>query len=273
MLQALASKTLGTFPPRGPITVEVQTSADGNSRLLRFESEAGVNVTALHEFGHARPRRTAVLLDLDGLEAARDGGVAQALREAGWDLITLELRATGQNAVARDQIGRAVDHNSAEWSMWIGRPLLGQWVWDTSRLLDVIGEVSPGLLRDLALIGRGPAGVVALATAGLERRVSQIAVVDSLATYVSDEPYARQRLGIMVPGILSQVGDIAQLAALCAPRRLVVAGGVLGGGRSLTPAELTAQFAYTRQIYGLLGAPQALFLTTAESAGIVRALN
>ena len=50
--------------------------------------------------------------------------------------------------------------------------------------------------------------------------------MDSLASYVTDAPYKSQRLGLMAPGILREVGDIAHLAALCLPRRVVIAGGV-----------------------------------------------
>ena len=53
----------------------------------------------------------------------------------------------------------------------------------------------------------------------------------------------------MVPGILREAGDMPQLAALVAPRPLVVAGGVTSGGKSLNPKELNAAFAFTRQVY------------------------
>ena len=50
----------------------------------------------------------------------------QRLAEAagtGWAV--LELRATGRMEVSGDRIGKAPDHNSAEWSLWLGRPLAG----------------------------------------------------------------------------------------------------------------------------------------------------
>ena len=37
----------------------------------------------------------------------------------------------------------------------------------------------------------------------------------------------------MAPGILRDVGDVAHLAALVAPRRVVIAGGVAGDGKPL----------------------------------------
>ena len=37
------------------------------------------------------------------------------------------------------------DHNAvAEWGLWVGRPLLGQWVWDIIRWLDFLDEERSG---------------------------------------------------------------------------------------------------------------------------------
>ena len=49
-----------------------------------------------------------------------------------------DLRATGALAWPRDKIGGAPDHNTAQWGLWIGRPLLGQWALDVRRLLEFV---------------------------------------------------------------------------------------------------------------------------------------
>ena len=41
----------------------------------------------------------------------------------------------------------------------------------------------------------------------------------------------------MAPGIVRDVGDVADLAALIAPRRVVIAGGVGGDGKPLGPSN------------------------------------
>ncbi len=61
--------------------------------------------------------------------------------------------------------GRALDHNSAEWSLWIGRPLLGQWVHDVRQLVRAMESVEPGLVRSVSVVGVGPAGIVAISSA------------------------------------------------------------------------------------------------------------
>ena len=96
--------------------------------IVRFEPEPGLTSRP----GSSRARRPTaprvILLDLDGGEAASASPLAAELRKDGWSLVTLDLRATGRLAVPSDKIGHAPDHNSAEWGLWIGRPLMGQWV-------------------------------------------------------------------------------------------------------------------------------------------------
>jgi len=58
--------------------------------------------------------------------------------------------------------------------------------------------------------------------------------------------------------ILHDADDIPHLAALVAPRRLVIAGGVTGGGHSLDAGALDAAFAFTRQVYMVAGAADRL---------------
>ena len=188
--------------------------------------------------------------------------------------MTLDLRATGRLAVPSDKIGHAPDHNSAEWGLWIGRPLLGQWVHDVRRLLDALDAAGGDHPRETALVGVGPGGLVALAAAATDPRVSRVAAVGTLASYVSDEPYRGQRLGVIVPGLLRDVGDVAHLAALVAPRRVVIAGGVSGGGRRLDAASLHKAYEPATRAFGLLGSGGAIkILDAADAADVVKALR
>ncbi len=105
-------------------------------------------------------------------------------------------------------------------------------MWDVLELLYALERHPGGLPDTIAVIGVGPPSLVALCSADQDARIDRVATVGGLASYVSDVPYENQRLGIMVPGILRRVGDVPQLAALTAPRRLVVAGGVNGAGKT-----------------------------------------
>ena len=204
----------------------------------------------------------AIVLDLEGAEKAAQSRLARALQQDGWSVLTVDLRATGVLAWPGDKIGGAPDHNTAQWGLWIGRPLLGQWALDIRRVLDAVHKVDGKLPDRIAVVGQGSAGTVALAAAAVDSRITHVVAMDSLASYVTDAPYKSQRLGLMAPGILREVGDIEHLAALCLPRRVVIAGGVYGDGMKLTAEELRQTFEPAAQVGRLLDVDGALYPMT-----------
>jgi dienelactone hydrolase len=251
-------RVLGPRPEAAPIEVEESNdeARDGSKdrvRTLRFESEPGLTIVAKH-FKN-RGRRLAVLLDLDGMQHAMKSSLFRIRRD--WDLVVADLRATGAAAQPGDVVGHAPDHNTAEWSLWIGRPLLGQLAWDVSRLLDAIKASKSSLPDELAVIGVGPAGLVALVAAIYDPRITKVMMVSTLISFVSESPYREQRLGTLVPGILKYAGDVNRLTSLVAPRRLVIAGGAHGDGEAhlgYGEEALANGFEYTRRVYALLNA-------------------
>jgi hypothetical protein len=66
---------------------------------------------------------------------------------------------------------------------------------------------------------------------------------------------------------LRDAGDIPHLAALLAPRRLVVAGAVTGAGRALGAVGSGRQFVFTRRGYSLLEASTDLIISSSSDAG------
>ena len=271
---ALVEKVFGGFPAAPPIAPRSEAIADGRVRLVRFESEPGLELTARVEAGKGPGAPLVILIDLDGAEKATSGPWAAEIRRAGWGLVTFDLRATGKLSWPSDQVGRAPDHNTAEWGLWIGRPLLGQWVHDVRRLLDALGRADGAPPSELVLIGDGPGGLIALCAAAVDRRVTRVAAVGTLASYLADGPYVGQRLGIMAPGIVREVGDVANLAALVAPRRLVIAGGVSGDGKPLAADRLRESYRAASRVWTLLGAGREFsVLEVTDPAGVVEALR
>jgi len=184
------------------------------------------------------------------------------------------LRATGALAWPGDKVGGAPDHNTAQWGLWTGRPLLGQWALDVRRLLDAVKQVEGKLPDRIAVVGQGPAGIVALTAGAVDSRITHVAAIDSLASYVTDAPYKNQRLGVMAPGMLRDVGDVAHLAALCLPRRVIFAGGVLGDGTKLSGQDLRKRLAPATQVADVLKADVSLRLMDSDDIGlIVKALR
>lgn len=253
MLRGLV-KSLGGDPPAASQKPLVKVVAGIDDRTVTFVPEPGLALTARQQPANARAGRLALVLDLEGREKADANPWTDALRRKGWSVVTLDLRATGKLAVPHDGIGRAPDHNSAEWALWLGRPLVGQWVCDVRCCLDVLAQQDGALPKQVLVAGIGPAGLVAICAGALDSRITTVATSGTLASYVTEEPYEGQRLGILVPGILSHVGDVAHLAALVSPRRLLIAGGVTGSGRPLDSAAMSENYVFTSRVYDLQGA-------------------
>ena len=112
--------------------------------------------------------------------------------------------------------------------------------------------------------GLGPAGLVALGAAIYEPRIARVAMIGTLASFKSDVPYVNQRMGILAPRILRDAGDVPHLASLVAPRKLMVSGAVTGGCEVLPATALGEQFAYTKNVYRLLGVEGHLTMAPAE---------
>ena len=100
------------------------------------------------------------------------------------------------------------------------------------------------------LAGIGQAGLVALVAASVvAERITGVVAFDPPTTYLTEMPYAPpMRMGLLAPGIVG-VGDVPQLAAMIAPRRLVIAGGVSPRGEKLSDAALREAFAFTAAVY------------------------
>jgi cephalosporin-C deacetylase-like acetyl esterase len=253
--------------------VEGLTEVSKQIESITFESEPGITIRASRHPGQGKSRGQVVLLDLENARQAINSPLAKEFLRNGHDVITVDLRSTGATSNKGDKIARAPDHNSAEWSMWIGRPLLGQWVFDVRQLLTVL-EKNNSDKQTTTVVGIGSASVVALAAAALDSRIKKVASVNGLATYVSPVPYEKQRLGIIVPGILRSVGDIPQIASLVAPRRLVIAEGVSGEGKPLNAKQLESNYSWTQSVYRLISKKKELSIVAkADAAAIVQLLD
>jgi cephalosporin-C deacetylase-like acetyl esterase len=271
MLAALRN-VLGPTPDEKLAPVVHAITRGGTSMYFRCESGIRLDIRV---DASEKSQPLAVLLDLDeGSQAVYLTKTADELRRKGWRVAAPELRATGYYANPTDKIGHAPDHNTAEWSLWIGRPLLGQWVYDLRRSLDALTVEAGGKLpKEVSVIGFGSAGPVALCAAALDERITHAVTINSLASYVTDEPYRNQRLGLMVPGILRDVGDIPHIAALIAPRKVTIVGGVTGGGQTIHGDDLVKHFRVTRDVFATQSAakqfrvqPDGLFWDDAEPA-------
>jgi hypothetical protein len=219
-----------------------------------------------------KPRGTVLLLDTESPDLAVASPLAKALREANYQVHSVRLRAVGAETIANDKIGRAPDHNSAQWSLWLGRSILSQWTYDIRTAMDQAAQARQ--LLPVTIVANGPTGLAAMCAAALDPRIKRVITVGSMASFLTQVPYEGQRLGLLAPGIVRDVGDIPQLAALIAPRQLLIAGAVNGAGKPLDAAALREQFAFTQRVYELQKSNAALtLLPSASTEAIVQALK
>lgn len=187
------------------------------------------------------------------ISTALDGS-ALSETELGWcvengvDVLEITLRATGAYSPAGNKIGKAVDHNAAQWAAWIGRPLAGQWAKDLQVALGWVVATYEDIPK-VTLVSRGAAVVPAVLVAALQTRVSQIVALDPPLTLVTDTPYGEGQLGAILPGMLAQLGDIGQLFSLVAPRPTWVVGGRDMQGAELDKKRLVSSLSYSASIY------------------------
>ncbi|MEZ6123583.1 MAG: alpha/beta hydrolase family protein [Planctomycetaceae bacterium] len=272
----LHDKVLGNTDPTAPSQLQIQVAEEPtppnagapliSTRHVQFSPEPGIKLSAVGHFHEDRQAaEIAFLIHPDGGLSPDVRTRTQELLVAGTDVVICELRACGRHSVARDQVGHAADHNSAEWSLWLGRPLLGQWVKDVRNAIRACRHQF-GLPTNVKVIGYGAGGTIALCAAALDPAVTQVEVINSLATYVTDVPYRNQRLGLLAPGILRDVGDIPDIAALIAPRKLTITAPVSPVGKVLTEAEAKAAFSETARVYNnVLNSPENFQLRPTEN--------
>jgi dienelactone hydrolase len=255
-IRSQGRQVLGDLPKAAQAAAELgklQTAGAIKTTPLVVHPEAGMPVPALLKFkaqagGAKQP--VCLLLHLDGKAEALKHPLAEVLLGQNWLVVAPDLRATGETRPARDAVGQAADHNSAEHALWIGRPLVGQWLVDIRYLLDWL-SFQPGVdRRHVAVAGLGHAGVVALLAAGLlDDRISAALVIGAPVTLITESAYGpKMRMGLLAPGLL-RMGDMPQLAALTAPRRLIIADGLSPQDRSLRGKEIEEAYSFTLRVY------------------------
>ena len=271
--KVLVEKSLGGFPN---VKAQQTSPLDGDQRGvscgIRTEPGVELNLTVRGNWMAPQPKRPTlvVILTFESGQPANTAQLAKAAQDVGWVTLSMNLRATDWKS---DSVNRAPDHNTAEWGLWIGRPLLGQWVFDVRQVLTAL-ESTVAKDKDIVLLGEGPAGLVALCAATTDPRITKVAAVGTLASYLTDGPYVGQRLGTLAPGIVRDVGDVPHLAALALPRRVVIAGGVGGNGKPLTGDQLREAYRPASRVAGLLESEKELvILDTTDAAGVVAALK
>ncbi len=252
--RSLLARSLGIAGSPPAETPPPQETTPGAGHTLVFSPDPGIQLELRirqPEFVPPVPPdggRTLLVVTAEGSE---DGGfqrLQQQGLEAGLRVAALELRATGRYAWPSDRIGRAPDHNTAEWSLWIGRPLLGQWVCDIQAAISCLSSEATAA-GDIVVTADGPAALAVLTAAALDQRISAVRVSGLVSTLVTEQPYQKQRLGMLPNGLLRDVGDVLQIAVMVAPTPLTIHAPVTPQGDRLSAEAAEQAFRELRPLY------------------------
>jgi len=203
---------------------------------------------------------TTVLYFRQEGRSTADDPIVTALQAARRAVLSVDLRVIGSNKLPGGIVHGVADHNEAEWGLWVGRPLLVDWVQDAIDWIDGLVKVDPQASGKIEIVGIGPFGLVGLIAAGLRPgAVSSVGLFSSLISFVADDttPWAKVPMGLIVPDLL-ETADIDHLAALTAPSRLTIAGAVEPSGPTVSPGRMANGFSFTRAVYKTLKADDRL---------------
>ncbi|MBC8352799.1 MAG: acetylxylan esterase [Planctomycetes bacterium] len=134
-----------------------------------------------------------------------------------------------------------------------GRTAVGERVWDVQRLLDwALDELNGVDQKKVVLLGNSGGGVLTVYAAALDERITVAVPSCSFTSYTSDSGFIFHCDCCLVPRAQAQLGDMADIGALTAPRSLLAVHGRKDGLHSYLDVERA--MARVRSIYQAAGA-------------------
>jgi dienelactone hydrolase len=225
--------------------------------LMAGEKGVHVPFTLTQTAPHAIAPSLMLLLHPRGRSAALTSPLARELQGKGLATAAIDLRGCGDLVVPKQgDVNGIPDHNLVEWSFWIGRPLLGQWVQDVLRFTKVATELGWDPRR-IVLVGWREGGLAALLASAVARKGGApafrgVAAFEAPSSYVSETAPHGQRMVSFLPSLL-EVGDVPHLAALSAPQYVLLGNPIRLDGMAATQSELDLGSAWARNVFEVQG--------------------
>jgi dienelactone hydrolase len=233
-------------------------------RKLEMETEPGITL-ALAEVIPDWPDRKAPILVKLGTDHQRElahGGPVERSVRRGQRVVLAEMRGMSERGTATEPArpGSPLGQNVKEafLSLHIGRPLLGQRVFDLLCLVESLrSNLRPNQFEGFELEATGPAGLAVLHAAALDEEglIRGIALTKTLCSWadVVRQGVSRNQLACVVPGVL-EFYDLPDLAARLEPLPLEIRQSVDAVGQPISRSMLDTAYAACRNAYGSRGA-------------------
>ena len=235
----IRDEVLGGFPPREPLDAQEAkpTTREGTAdQRVTLTTEPGVTIGARISRPAGAEGAAACVVVVRPKPAAKRWAHAAAFLGKGFAVVELDVRPLGGD----EHVSRA--------GLVFGRPLVGMGAYDISRLVDYLrgrGDIDP---ERISLWAEAAMALPALYAVALDERVAGATLVGLLSSYVSPKP-VQHPTWTFARGLLKHA-DVEHLAALAAPRRLVIADPVGPDLRPIPAGELARTFRAARKAHG-----------------------
>ena len=259
---------LGVRLERGSLDPQRLMEVDKGSYTLKkivYYSEPEIFVPGLLFLPKTKGPHPAVVFVNEGGKAAH-GVVEDYLRplvEAGYVVFSIDPRGMGETHPKSPRASSPKDfkqfvHDDESGfyynALRVGKTPMGMRVTDVMRAVDYLasrGEVDSGRI---AAVGHGLGGLIVLYAAAVDERIASVACTRSLVSYeaiVENELYTH-RFTAFGPGFLQDF-DLPHVAALVAPRSLLLLNSVNQVHRVVSLDQVNRTYGSTAAIYGLAG--------------------
>lgn len=257
-LLARLSERLGAFPttqpPLDPTLLSVAEYDDYRQEYIAFQSESGIYVPcyvliphhakppyrpviALHGHGRGGAAHVVGLTVDKSTQAAETEHIhlhnydyGRQLARHGFLVFVPEQRGFGRRMelhpgmISGTDLWQSSCRALAYNALLLGKTLLGLRVWDVMRTLDYITSRAEPLVNGVGCIGLSGGGTTTLYSAALDKRISVAVISGAFGDFHSSIMTTIHCDCNYIPGIL-QDADMADIAALIAPRPLLVENG------------------------------------------------
>lgn len=246
---------------RSPLRVATLSSQEGaglHIEEFQIEAEPGVRVVGwlVQSANHAGKRPMVLYISESGVnQVVAEPSPLQTILEQGHALCSINLRGMGLSTPRMPKAGPAFYHGMelvdrfAWTNLVLGKPVIGQRVWDILRTLDYL-ETRPDVdSSQIRILGRGSAAIAAGMATLLDERIRSILIRGAIPSYQSiiDVEDYTVSLDWFVPGILEHF-DLPDILGAAHPRPVWICDAVDGEGKMMTESKVREH--YLRRIVG-----------------------
>lgn len=250
-VQTQLSKLLALPSLRTPLQAQTLSSnvrKKQHIEEIQYESEPGIRITGWFVAPHdGASKHPCILYISDGYadEAVAEPSHFDGAIRQGYSVCAISTRGTGLSTQRPPKGGpvfyQQMDLNERyAWAnMVLGKPVIGQRVWDILRCFDYLSSRPDVDTSRIKVIGQEEAGFAALMAAVLDERAQSILLTRMLVSYMSIVQSTDYSLSLewFVPGILEHF-DVPDLTAALYPRPVWLLDAMDASGNSLSEAEV-----------------------------------